>query len=319
MHKEIRNTLAYIVVATFVMITAVWQAQVSAKRDLEARHRALPPPSKTKRADRPVPQPFTGDVVADYVARCEKGMTDQEIGWILEDFKNAGLDILPAEGSPDTDLISFHKRQNRWYRDSLADGLRLSTAQSADVDRNLARHLQVVSDVAMHVATDEEIEEMSELADDQISLLFRRWFFSSVKDGRDIGIAPPGLFTPTPGQQDILDNSISKVQPDPFDNVPSISQPPPADSGRSTLKGKTAATYPIDEDYPIPAGFGAADRSFPILKSQQTIASRRTDPDTAVRFIHNVRHLHPAQLKVLLLAEPEMAKKIQAALEAQTN
>jgi len=69
MHKEIRNTLTYIVVATFVMITAVWQAQVSAKRDLEARHRALPPPAKTKLATRAGQHPFTGDPVAAYLAR----------------------------------------------------------------------------------------------------------------------------------------------------------------------------------------------------------------------------------------------------------
>ena len=32
------------------------------------------------------------DVVEDYLARCKKGMTAQEVRWIVEDFQRAGLD-----------------------------------------------------------------------------------------------------------------------------------------------------------------------------------------------------------------------------------
>jgi hypothetical protein len=245
-------------------------------------------------------------------------MTDQEIGWILEDFRNAGLDIIPPEDSSDIALIDFHRCQNRWYRDALTDGFRLSPAQSAEVDQHLAHHLQVASDIATHLATDEQREEMSELTDDDISSLFRRWYFSSAKD--TVGISPANLFTPTSGQKDMLDNSFFQlVLADPFENGPPTSQAPAKASGNSTLKGKTAATYPIWEDYPIPTGFEVADRTFPFLKSQPVILSSRTDPDNPAKFIHNVRHLHPAQLKILLLSKPEVVARIQLALESESR
>lgn len=137
MHKEIRNTLAYIVVATFVMVTAVWQAQVSAKRDLEARRRTLPPPAKTKYAIRAVPQPFAGDPVPNYNARRAKGLTDQEIGWIVEDFLTAGLD-LGIRVAPMEDYLAQRKAQDRWYHDALVEAWSLTPEQSAQVTAKLA-------------------------------------------------------------------------------------------------------------------------------------------------------------------------------------
>lgn len=316
MHKEIRNTLVWIFFATVLLLTAVWQAQVSAAKDLETRKRELPPPAKTKLAVRPPPAVFTGDVVADYIARCEKGMTDQEIGWILEDFRNAGLDLEPTEESSAAARIAFYARQNRWYRDSLADGLRLSTAQSAEVEQYLADMMHEVTQAVLQGSTVGVFLPASTTSD-QLHSLFRHWFFSSAKDG--IGISPRGLFTSTPSQQDILDNSISAEQPDPFEDPTPVSPPSSADSDRLTLKGKTAATYPPYEDYPIPPGFGATDHDFPILKSQQMILSTRSDPDTLARFIHNVRRLHPAQLRILLLREPATAARIQQALEGESH
>ncbi len=319
-HQQIKSTLLWIVLASVVGLAGIWQVKVAIGQGLHPADEDLPPPLKTRVTVRPPAKVFTGDVVEDYIARCDKGLTDQEIGWIVTDFRNAGLDSPPAAGSPDNVIIDYHKRQNRWYDDAITDALRLSPSQSAEVGQNLTKLLQEVSDAFLHgVAT----EKYKEFTPTELQSLFRNWIFSSKESGERVIIPPRTLFTPTPQQQDILDHSFGAggSEADPFDSTKTTSpasparQTQPIDTSAPTLDGKTAATYPIEEDYPIPAGFEEADQSFPILKSQQLVGLDREEPGVSDPFIHNVRHLHPAQLKALLVFKPTMAAKIQAALD----
>lgn len=129
MHPEIRNTLGWLIFAWFLMGTAIWQAQVTVVREAAARQRTLPPPVRARHADRSTA--FTGDVEADYRARCAKGITDREIGWIVEDFQNAGLAEPPPMDAPPVEFLNYRAAQQRWYHALLVDALRLSPEQSA--------------------------------------------------------------------------------------------------------------------------------------------------------------------------------------------
>lgn len=68
------------------------------------------------------------DVVEDYLARCKKGMTAQEVRWIVEDFQRAGLDA-PSEGDRIEKFVAVRLAQHRWYLDLLADGLAMDAGQ----------------------------------------------------------------------------------------------------------------------------------------------------------------------------------------------
>lgn len=94
------------------------------------------------------------DVVEDYLARCKKGMTAQEVRWIVEDFQKAGLDDGPGsllskigslfkdpsrevDGKINAELavqlrtvsLECARIQREWYGNALADGLRLDPTQ----------------------------------------------------------------------------------------------------------------------------------------------------------------------------------------------
>lgn len=112
-----------------MLTTAVWQAQVAAAKDAQVSHKTPPPPEKTRHAVRPAPANLSVDPVADYIARSEKGMTDQEIGWALEDFRYAGLDLGIRVASPE-DYFKQRNAQHRWYCDAIAKGLILTPAQT---------------------------------------------------------------------------------------------------------------------------------------------------------------------------------------------
>ena len=84
---------------------------------------------KTRYHDRAPVVPWSGDVTEDFAARAAEGLEDREIGWIVEDFQTAGLD-LGVRGAPQEEFIEQRRAQHRWYLSALADGLRLSPEQT---------------------------------------------------------------------------------------------------------------------------------------------------------------------------------------------
>ncbi len=113
------------------------------------------------------------DVVEDYLARCKKGMTAQEVRWIVEDFQRAGLDegpgsladelnviLSPLVDVNDTaklDELQIHgetaallkvkglklaRLQQQWYASAVADGLRLTPLQQEELALNRERFIQ---------------------------------------------------------------------------------------------------------------------------------------------------------------------------------
>ena len=122
---------------------------------------------RTSGDERPV------DVVEDYLARCKKGMTAQEVRWIVEDFQSAGLDegsgsladelnaiLSPLVDVNDTaklDELQIHgetaallkvkglklaRLQQQWYASAVADGLRLTQLQQEELALNRERFVQ---------------------------------------------------------------------------------------------------------------------------------------------------------------------------------
>lgn len=319
MHKEFRNTLAWIVCATFLMFTAVWQAQVAAKRDLEARRRTLPPPAKTKRAIRPATQAFTGDVVADYIARCEKGMTDQEIGWILEDFHNLGLqphpwdDIFNDPPNPSftpaelESFLAYTRAQTRWYREILRDGFRLSPEQSSELSQKLARQLEKSQATFLGLIKSGFPKSYPGGMGGEWTQHWTPWtgLYLDLPDCR-----PWNLCSLTSSQEKISWKLASEA----------------------IESGEHVPSEPISFDANLPVAdhrdlyFQNESRLFPILKNQKLIripaADSFAEPDEQYyirKILENTRHLHPAQLKTRLLLDPQIAAGIQQALEAASR
>lgn len=129
MNKDLRNTVIWLVFAMAMVCVGFWQAQIAVAKEAQARNKTLPPPLKTRHAIRPAPANLVIDPVADYIARCEKGMTDQEIGWIVEDFRNAGLGLGIRTASPE-EYFKQRNAQHQWYRDALTEGLILTPDQA---------------------------------------------------------------------------------------------------------------------------------------------------------------------------------------------
>ena len=133
MNKNLQLTLAWFVLAFLVTLTAVWQAQVAVAREVVARNQLPPPPQKTRRAERPA---APSAPAVDYATRKKQGLTDPQIGWIIEDFQTAGLDLGIRVASKE-EYLAQRKAQDRWYHDALVEAWSLTPGQSAQVTAKL--------------------------------------------------------------------------------------------------------------------------------------------------------------------------------------
>jgi hypothetical protein len=66
------------------------------------------------------------DPIAAYLERAKRGMTDQEIRWMIEDFQTAGLD-----GNKRLEKGDLPAKQQLWYLEALSEALQLSPEQKA--------------------------------------------------------------------------------------------------------------------------------------------------------------------------------------------
>ena len=134
MTKNLKLTLAWFTLAFLVTLVAIWQAQATVAREVTARTQLPPPPTKTRHAVRPTP---AAAPALDYTTRKNRGLTNQEIGWIVEDFQNAGLD-LGIRAAPEEEYLAQRQAQDRWYRDALVEAWSLTPEQSAHATAKLA-------------------------------------------------------------------------------------------------------------------------------------------------------------------------------------
>jgi len=308
MNQDIRNTLAWIVFATFITGTAVWQGQVAAEREVKARRQSLPPPPKTRHAVRPVSLSFAGDPVADYIARCEKGLTDLEISWIVEDFTTAGLERGIRVATKD-EYLAQRQTQHRWYHDALVDGLRLSSEQSAQMTAKLAGLLDLAKANFVEAlnAGPLPIEQNGHwyaiTGTEPIHQLIsaNRW----LPDDKAT-FMPWNLCTLSPEQEKLTWKRS-------FDALGNTTTAPLQQGDPEFLLSMPASFNEIDP----PAKILSADTVFPLLR-QQEFKNPPADPATESENnpLSRIRQLHPSQLKILLLLHPEMAAEIQHGLDA---
>lgn len=262
MNKNLQLTIAWFALAFLVTLGAVWQAQVTVAREVIARNQLPPPPVKTRRAVRHAAQEAPA---VDYATRKKQGLTDQEIGWIVEDFQTAGLD-LGIRAAPQKDYLAQRQAQDRWYRDALVEAWSLNSEQAAQVDANLSElYDQAKADFIEALAAGPQPFEVN-----------GQWYVVTSSEPMHRLIDANRR----------LDNATSPFMPWKL--------------GKFSLEPDTFPN-PIRVDFLLPQPEGEGIQ----------VASAQDEG-----LLPQLRKLHPAEIKLLLLVAPEKSKEIQAALEA---
>lgn len=126
-------TFAWFVVAFLCIAASILQIQISLAKERAEKNKALPPPAKTRHFLR---EGISAKSAPDYATRRKQGLSDREIGWIIEDFQFAGLDQGIRTATPE-DYLKQRKQQDRWYRDLMAEAWALSPAQTTAMTAKL--------------------------------------------------------------------------------------------------------------------------------------------------------------------------------------
>ncbi len=267
MNKNLQLTIAWFALAFLVTLGAVWQAQVAVAREVIARNQPPPPPVKTRRAVRHAAQ---GAPTVDYATRKKQGLTDMEIGWIIEDFQTAGLD-LGIRAAPKEEYLAQRRAEDRWYRDALVEAWSLTPEQSAQVTAKLAElYDQAKADFIEAFAAGPQPVEIN-----------GQWYI--------ITSAEPIHRLIDANRR--LDDANSPFMP--------------WNLGEFAMK---------PDDCPDPV---SVDFLLPRSDSSPEEEGVQVAPPLEEGILPQFRKLHPAQLKLLLLVDPNKSNQIQAALEAR--
>ncbi len=263
------------------------------------------------------------DPIAAYLERAKRGMTDQEIRWMIEDFQTAGLDedFLTGfvENISDTESESFARshraKQNAWYLAALNDALNLTPQQMAQthaqLDNLLENDLKVLIDLWIEVenkywfisANIRDFERPSEwllkefcapwnlcdLSADQSQLTLRQWKIN--KDGSPI-------FTKSIDPLTIADDPfaiIADPQPVAWLSPSEVAIQDPATGTLIEFPKAPKFAYLMNYEGILPIS-----DAFPLTPSQQLAENRGN-------LLAQVRLVQPAQLRMALLLNPGLA------------
>lgn len=71
-------------------------------------------------------------VAEEYMMKAERGMTEDEVRWVVEDFLALGLDVEYPEDTTAEGYLALRKAREDWYLGALVSGLRLTTEQERE-------------------------------------------------------------------------------------------------------------------------------------------------------------------------------------------
>ncbi|MFD0892893.1 hypothetical protein KBB96_15835 [Luteolibacter ambystomatis] len=286
----------WLVSATALLSIGAWQAaQIAVDAKTRAMAAVKVPPKKTRSDGRkPSAKELAQiDPVGTYIARAKRGMTDQEINWMIEDFHKRGLD---KDLVPDTveHYQSLRQRQAAWYLQALAEGFSLSPSQKSEAAARLRRwRLQGDEEYAAKAnepdpITNNELKVGDRAADYAFA---SQWLF--IGDHAD----PSVLCDLTPEQKRLTYQDMPSGIYRNYAHDLAADQwimPPNA-----TLEPKSS---------PV-----AVPDIFPLMPSQLVPPGQRSGGELA-----QARRLQPAQLRIILLFHREIAAWLSDSLEKNT-
>ncbi len=252
------------------------------------------------------------DPIATYLERAKRGMTDQEIRWMIEDFQTAGLDESLSELQTETFARAHRTRQNAWYLETLGDALNLSSQQKAvareRLDALLERDLKVFMDMVNKPGNSGGVDvdalmdyahprrwlknegyapwKLCDLSQEQSRLTLQRWKSEAKKSDLKT--------TDTEKASSTAEDSPRWIETQKL----AIQEPISGNLLEFPEAGETNDTFLFYDDSPF-SGIVRISDAFPLTLDQKLADHRQNVMD-------QLKLLQPAQLRMALLLEPSL-------------
>ena len=76
-------------------------------------------------------------VAEEYLMKAKRGMTEDEVRWVVEDFVALGLDVEYPEDKTAEGYLALRKARENWYLAALVSGLRLTDEQEREARKRM--------------------------------------------------------------------------------------------------------------------------------------------------------------------------------------
>lgn len=312
-----RQRMSKTLIAAFVVLgIVVWQVvQISNGDGLSflqgEKAQARPTKWHTKRESRDFKKlRAPADPVTAFVERAKRGMTEQEIRWMIAEFEAMGP--MPTSGDIEQ-LRKFRQHQHDWYLAAMTEALSLTPQQKQ------AGHALLLKQLEQRI---EAFQESTHSEDGKtIHPLIIQTYFEPNLTFRSAELAPWDLLDLTEDQSKLTNkilwqkrNNAAKNSPYPFN------QEQPWISHRSLAMHEVEmgqiVSYPPPSNYDlrctmygtISGGIIDISEAFP-LTPDQNLADHRQD------IVSQARMLHPAQLRLALLLNPGVHQLLKTELD----
>ncbi|BCU76773.1 hypothetical protein llg_14880 [Luteolibacter sp. LG18] len=279
--------------ATLLGLGAWQAARISVDTKTHAAAVVKGPPKKTRSDGRKpsAKELAVADPVGAYLTRAKRGMTEAEVRWMLEDFITAGL--TPPEGPTFPLTPARRAKQQDWYLEALAEGLSLTPEQKRAARERMQQSLQEdVAAFAKGIAGVGAIDPSGG----------REWIPDNLPLGVNVGpevwlakraYAPWRLADLTPEQEKLTFKSDRE-------------SPVTRDSTMLRLRELALQEGLQITDRVLITN---ATRIFPLAPVPAPLESIQVNPLTQAKL------LHPAQLRMALLLDPQLAPVLMGALD----
>ena len=329
----------WLVFGLVVVVGGCWLAVVGVQSFVEQMTGLQGGTPKAGKSGERVPEVALTDVQADYRARCARGMTKDEIRWILQDFEKSGIaqelvplrDISakvlhPEPGERATiaerellrkATLTMAKREREWFGDALAEGLMLDPGQKLEMKQRLAdayaedaKQFDQVEAAIRRVdelvankeePNEQELGEISQLLGGEVRHVIMAYF----------SIATAQMWL---GEEAYAPWNLCQLKADQLavTNHDHVS----AQHGENAEAGWLMFTPETDggEAIRFPRFLDGTSAILPFT-AKQNFPSDENDVPVEEKSIEVLTKLHPAQFKLLLLFYPELPGDLIPLLE----
>ena len=230
-------------------------------------------------------------VAEEYMMKAERGMTEDEVRWVVEDFLALGLDVEYPEDTTAEGYLALRKAREDWYLGALVSGLRLTKEQERQAreamgvlrEKDYAEFVEYLNGVK---SFEDEGQEMKVFDGGKARKLMSAsyWLFGPEY--------LPAALCELSEEQKAVSRSGFNGDVDPF-----------------LEDGVSLSDEHVAYDMYAPFFYHV----FPLTDDQDLESNRATKETEG--WLPEAMCLHPNQLKIILLSAPESIEKLKKELE----
>lgn len=258
-------------------------------------------------------------VAEEYLMKAERGMTEDEVRWVVEDFVALGLDVEYPEDKTAEGYLALRKARENWYLAALVSGLRLTDEQEREARKR------------MGVLREKDYAEFVEYLDGLKSFEHEGEEMKVFDGGKARALMDADIWmnheSHSPGELCLL--SKDQLEVTRFRNL----NPDDAEGFKDWLVGAAEAEddsvdsklseeleYDVRNMYALGIlGWASVDSIFPLTRKQAEMLLGEGKVQPPKDFSKWVMVLQPEQLKMYVLCHPEVVEEIAKELRMKVE